>query len=113
MSRCQCRKAARTVPADVLADDILVGMDPIARVCEDLESRVGHCAVINFDEWGGQAIGIKWRPQAFDPGPFRVAVAHTLAPTDSDLYVVDRAAVLQDIIHCGEGIVDDVLVCKT
>lgn len=100
------------MPYEFLVDDVLVGVDPVANLCDRLESRVGHCAVLNFDEWGGQVIGIKWRPQAFVPGPFRVAIAHTLVPADADQYVVDKAAVLQDIVHCGEGVVDDILVCK-
>lgn len=96
----------------MLADDVLVGVDPVVKLCEDLEARIGHCAVVNADEWGGQVIGIKWRPHAFDPGPFRVPIAHTLAPTDAGEYVVDKLAVFQDILHSGEGIVDDILVCK-
>jgi Nrap protein domain 6 len=113
-----CRKARKTIPPQVLRHDVLVNVDPVGALMEQLEQRLGHCAVFHADAWGGTVIGIKWRPNAFVPGPLRVAIAHTQVPVpaaDADSretqYVVDEAAVIQEILHCGEGMVEDAILC--
>jgi Nrap protein domain 6 len=117
----ECRKARRTLPAERLRHDVLVGIDPIANLMERLEQHLGHCCIFTADQWGGSVIGIKWKPKAFVPGPLRVPIAHTLAPVpeqdeknEGELqYVVDKAVVLQEVIHCGEGIIDDTILVSS
>lgn len=95
-------------------------MDPVADLLERLEQHLGHCGIFTADEWGGNVIGIKWKPKAFVPGPLRVPIAHTLAPVSEHeaeyvgevQYVVDKTVVLQEVIHCGEGIVDDAVLTR-
>lgn len=114
-----CRKARRKLPAEALRQDVLVGIDPIADLLDRLEQHLGQCCMFTADQWGGNVIGIKWKPKAFVPGPLRVPIAHTLAPvpehkaeTQVMQYVVDKALVLQEVIHCGEGIIDDAVLTK-
>lgn len=114
------RKARRTLPAEVLRQDVLVGVDPVANLLERLEQHLGHCGIFTADEWGGSVIGVKWKPKAFVPGPMRVPIAHTLSPVPEQetenggdvQYVVDKAVVLQEVIHCGEGMVDDAVLIR-
>ena len=50
----------------------------------------------------------------------RVPIAHTLSPVPEQetenggdvQYVVDKAVVLQEVIHCGEGMVDDAVLIR-
>lgn len=114
-----CRKARRTLPAEALRQDVLVGIDPLAYLLESLEQHLGHCCVFTADQWGGNVIGIKWKPKAFVPGPLRVPIAHTLVLLSEQehengeaQYVVDKAVVLQEVMHCGEGIVEDAVITR-
>lgn len=104
----------------MLRQDVLVGVDPVAHLLERLEQHLGHCGIFTADEWGGSVIGVKWKPKAFVPGPMRVPIAHTLSPVPEQetenggdvQYVVDKAVVLQEVIHCGEGMVDDAVLIR-
>lgn len=105
------------LPATALRQDILVGIDPIADLLQRLEEHLGHCCIFTADQWGGNVIGIKWKPKAFMPGPLRVPIAHTLCPVSAEdskngevQYVVHKATVLQEVIHRGPGIVDDAVL---
>jgi U3 small nucleolar RNA-associated protein 22 len=83
---------------------------------ESLDDRLGHCAVFNVDALGGDVIGLKWRPGAFVPGPFKVSTAHTTMPCSnqgrpSGNYILNMSAVMLEIMQLGEAIVADIILC--
>ena len=108
---------AKSASPASLRKDLLVGFDALQQVHAALTDRLGHCAIFCADECGGDVIGVKWRPRAWLPGPFRVATAHTCMPCMSGgevgagMFVVDTAAVVQEIKQIGSGVVADVLLC--
>ena len=113
-SSCACRKVAKATSKRAVRKDILVGFDAVAQLVAALEERLGHCALFCVDALGGDVIGVKWRPDAWLPAPFRVAAAHTMMPCHTahgpPRFVTDAVAVMQDILHLGRGIVADVFL---
>lgn len=64
-------------PADKLRSELLVGFDPVKLYLGLLSQRYGHLAQFCADSSSGfPAIGIKWQPAAFLPGPLRPNLAH-------------------------------------
>ena len=62
-------------------------------------------------------VGIKWKAQAFMPGPLRVPTAHCMLPRlvsgDEEgigAAMVDTASVLSEMMDIGEGLVSDVVL---
>lgn len=110
-----CRKVARAASRGALRKDVLVGFEPLWALLHDLDARLGHCAVFCADALGGSVLGVKWKPKAWLPAPFRVATAHTSSPcvagSAAGLFVTDVAAVVQEVLHVGEGMVADVVLC--
>ena len=79
-----------------------------------MDASLGHLAVFCCDAHGGDAIGIKWRPLAFQPAPFRVATAHTsmLVPGSArGLCIPSLPAVLEEILQLSAGMVADIMLC--
>jgi len=64
-------------PADKLRSELLVGFDPVQHYLSVLTQRYGHMAQFCADSSSGfPAVGIKWQPSAFLPGPLRPNMAH-------------------------------------
>ena len=110
-----CRKVARAASRGALRKDVLVGFEPLSALLQELDARLGHCALFCVDELGGSVLGVKWKPKAWLPAPFRVATAHTSAPcvagAAAGLFVTDVVAVVREILQVGEGMVADVVLC--
>ena len=110
-----CRKVVKRAAGAALRKDILVGFDAAQQLHAELTERLNHCAVFCMDALGGSVIGVKWKPKAWVPGPFRVATAHTSMPCLSGgapgAFVTDATAVVQEIMQVGQGMVADVILC--
>ena len=108
-----CRKVAKVAAKTTLRKDVLVGFDAVGQFLVALQERLGHCAIFCADALGGDVIGIKWKPHAFAPAPFRVATAHSSMPcgtSGEDVHVLDTVAVLRDVMQIGQGLVADIFL---
>ena len=107
--------------------ELLVGFDPLPLLVEALEGRWGFLAAFCADYVGGCAlVGLKWRAAAFAPGPLRPERAYALralGPASAKsskgsgaaavgATVPDVAAVVDDILALGAGLVESVEVLR-
>ena len=95
-------------PTELLAKELLVGVDPVARFVALLEERFGHLAAFCADAEGGfPAVGVKWLPAAFVPAPPRPATAHCCAEVAPGLVAPSLPQVLAEMHALGRGLVRD------
>ena len=110
-----CRSFVKSASIATLKKELLVGFDALQQLMVALESVLGHVAVFCCDCYGGEVIGVKWRPQAFLAAPFRVATAHTSILLEVSnargVCVPDMCAILEEIVDIGKGMVADVMIC--
>jgi U3 small nucleolar RNA-associated protein 22 len=101
-----------------LQPELLVGFDPALRLVEELRGRYGHVAEFCLGGALERLVGIKWRPQAFVPGPLRVPTAHCMLPRVvagegggvGNGAIVDSSSVLSELMDIGEGLVSDIVL---
>ncbi|GMH37709.1 hypothetical protein BSKO_05582 [Bryopsis sp. KO-2023] len=97
----------------VAADEVLVGFDPVRMYVDRLEAKFGHLAVFCYDEYGGKALGIRWRPNAFAERLVNPATCVASVPTSKKVkgkgVVVkpDVKAVLREVWDMGRGLVEE------
>ncbi|KAL8204174.1 UNVERIFIED_CONTAM: Nucleolar protein 6 [Gekko kuhli] len=71
------------------------------------EEAFGEVALFFYDKYGGEVIGVLWKPSGFEPQPFKASTmrGRMLAPSSESLTVPNVAAILEDFEILGEGLV--------
>ena len=91
-----------------LAQQLLVGFDPLQCLWESLTSAFGDVAVFCCDRQGGCRIGVHWKPSAFKTIDEDDVTHHTCRNRIDGCCVVDTTAILSEISTLGKGIVENI-----
>lgn len=90
-------------------------LDPAACYLEDLRESYDHMALFFHDEFGGDTVGVVWRPSALLPSPVKHSLVNgrkrvTSSKTKEEKLVLNLQAAIQDFRILGKGLVVDVKV---
>ncbi|XP_070599757.1 nucleolar protein 6 isoform X2 [Erythrolamprus reginae] len=86
----------------------VVGYDPVQCYLQELREAFSDFALFFYDKYGGDVIGVLWKPSAFEPQPFKVSniKGRMISGAGSQPMVVPNVeAVLEDFKILGEGLV--------
>uniref|UniRef100_A0A2D4KSE9 Nucleolar protein 6 n=1 Tax=Micrurus paraensis TaxID=1970185 RepID=A0A2D4KSE9_9SAUR len=86
----------------------VVDYDPVQCYLEELREAFSDFALFFYDKYGGDVIGVLWKPSAFEPQPFKVSniKGRMVSKVSSQPTVVPNVeAILEDFKILGEGLV--------
>jgi len=89
----------------------ILGFDPLRNYIDELVTSFDDLALFFHDADGGTAVGVLWRPNAFDPKPFKIGASNNAALLPDGRCAADVRAVLEDFDHIGCGFVDWIEIC--
>ncbi|XP_074649988.1 nucleolar protein 6-like [Tubulanus polymorphus] len=87
--------------------------DPVEYYIRTLEESFGDIALFFYDKYGGDTIAVLWKPNVFEPTPFKIQKANysridLLRSVEKEMSVPNKKAILNDFIILGNGIVKSV-----
>ncbi|KAJ2635598.1 U3 snoRNP protein [Coemansia sp. RSA 1286] len=96
----------------------IIGFDPVSMYMRDLVSVYGDSLLLFNDVYGGSIIAGLWNPAvAGRPVPFAASTHANMRPAPEaepvkkrPMALYNKAAVVEEIIRLGEGLVEDVVV---
>ena len=91
-----------------LAQQLLVGFDPLQSLWEALTAAFGDVAVFCCDRHGGCRIGVHWKPSAFKTIDEDDITHHACRHRIDGLCVLDTTAILSEITTLGRGLVENI-----
>jgi len=118
--RCECQIFKVDCCADILHQrgekaikkELLIGFDPVEIFCIVLEERYSSIAVVCRDTVGSQFIGLKLKPKIMEPRSFdpdaNCSVMSPCLDLNDKMVHLDLAALAQDILELGAGLVASV-----
>ncbi|XP_058027935.1 nucleolar protein 6 [Ahaetulla prasina] len=86
----------------------VVDYDPVQCYLQELREAFSDFALFFYDKFGGEVIGVLWKPSAFEPQPFKVSniKGRMISRAGSQPTVVPNVeAILEDFKILGEGLV--------
>ncbi|XP_028852070.1 nucleolar protein 6 [Denticeps clupeoides] len=89
----------------------VIDYNPVSKYLKELRDSFGDIALFFYDVYGGKVITVLWKPQAFEPQPFKTSLmnARCVKVTDENVCTVPNVdAILQDFCILGEGLVQNV-----
>nr|XP_004658431.2 nucleolar protein 6 [Jaculus jaculus] len=89
----------------------VVGYDPPQLYLAQLREAFGDLALFFYDQYGGDVIGVLWKPTSFQPQPFKASCTkgHMVVSQGGELVMVPNVeAILEDFAVLGEGLVQAV-----
>ncbi|KAH0627778.1 hypothetical protein JD844_008114 [Phrynosoma platyrhinos] len=89
----------------------VVDYDPVQCYLQELQEAFSEFALFFYDKYGGEVIGVLWKPSAFDPQPFKASNmrGRMMSSLNKDpLTVPNVEAILEDFGILGEGLVKSV-----
>ncbi|CAH3109711.1 unnamed protein product [Porites lobata] len=113
-----------TEPASLLRHSVLlpvVNFDPVQLYVRELKEAFSDIALFFYDVFGGDFVGVIWKPHSFVPAQFKVLHSQCKMPLDNakssekskhvpSLVVPNVSAVLTDFQTIGEGLVKKIEV---
>ncbi|XP_066977982.1 nucleolar protein 6 [Macrobrachium rosenbergii] len=90
----------------------VVMFDPAEMYLRELRAAFSHLALFFHDEFGGNVIGLVWKPSALQEQELKVGSldAHRIFGVKTAKQVPNMEAILSDIEIIGEGLVENVTV---
>ncbi|XP_064627089.1 nucleolar protein 6-like [Lineus longissimus] len=90
-----------------------VNFDPVACYLRELRAAFDAIALFFHDEFGGDVVGVLWKPGALDVKPFKIKNLNYHTPVagkdgKEDQIVANIEAILEDFKIIGEGLVKSV-----
>ncbi|XP_067320780.1 nucleolar protein 6 isoform X2 [Anolis sagrei] len=89
----------------------VVDYDPVECYLQELREAFSEFALFFYDKYGGEVIGVLWKPSAFEPQPFKVSNmrGRMMSSISTDPMTVPNVeAILEDFEVLGEGLVKSV-----
>ncbi|XP_063151962.1 nucleolar protein 6 [Candoia aspera] len=86
----------------------VVDYDPVQCYLQELREAFSDFALFFYDKYGGEVIGVLWKPSAFEPQPFKVSnvKGRMLSRLSSESMLVPNVeAILEDFKILGKGLV--------
>uniref|UniRef100_A0A8C2FXR8 Nucleolar protein 6 n=1 Tax=Cyprinus carpio TaxID=7962 RepID=A0A8C2FXR8_CYPCA len=86
----------------------VIDYDPVRLYLSELRDAFGDLALFFYDPYGGTVIAVLWKPNAFEPKPFKTSLMNARRVKVNDdvaTTVPNVEAILQDFRIIGEGLV--------
>lgn len=86
----------------------VIDYDPVRLYLSELREAFGELALFFYDPYGGTVIAVLWKPNAFEPKPFKTSLMNARrVEVNGDVVttVPNVEAILQDFRIIGEGLV--------
>ncbi|XP_062874179.1 nucleolar protein 6 isoform X2 [Trichomycterus rosablanca] len=89
----------------------VVDFDPVKLYLSELRDAFGDLALFFYDPYGGTVVAVLWKPQAFQPQPFKTSLmnARRVEVTENGAMTLPNVeAIVQDFRIIGDGLVQKV-----